>query len=140
MADRLKTLQEQKKDLEAQTKALGAEIAELDEQLSDAMTEAELDRFSRNGSTFYLKSRLFASPASDRKDEMMQALKDNGYGSLVVETVNANTLASFIKEQREATGEDVPAWLLRKSVGRHPKVVGTRIRCTNAKSTTYFIS
>ena len=96
MADRLKTLQEQKKDLEAQTKALGAEIAELDEQLSDAMTEAELDRFSRNGSTFYLKSRLFASPASDRKDEMMQALKDNGYGSLVVETVNANTLASFI--------------------------------------------
>ena len=77
MADRLKTLQEQKKDLEAQTKALGAEIAELDEQLSDAMTEAELDRFSRNGITFYLKSRLFASPASDRKDEMMQALKDN---------------------------------------------------------------
>ena len=42
MADRLKTLQEQKKDLEAQTKALGAEIAELDEQLSDAMTEPNL--------------------------------------------------------------------------------------------------
>ena len=79
MADRLKTLQEQKKDLEAQTKALAAEIAELDEQLSDAMTEAELDRFSRNGSTFYLKSRLFASPASGRKDEMMQALKADGY-------------------------------------------------------------
>lgn len=105
MADRLKTLQEQKKDLEAQTKALGAEIAELDEQISDAMTEAELDRSSRNGSTFYLKSRLFASPASGRKDEMMQALKGNGYGSLVVETVNANTLAAFIKEQREATDD-----------------------------------
>ena len=74
MADRLKTLQEQKKDLEAQTKVLGAEIAELDEQLSDAMTEAELDRFSRNGSTFYLKSRLFVSGVG-RKDEMMQALK-----------------------------------------------------------------
>ena len=125
MADRLKTLQEQKKDLEAQTKALAAEIAELDEQLSDAMTEAELDRFSRNGSTFYLKSRLFASPASGRKDEMMQALKDNGYGSLVVETVNANTLA-FIKEQREATGEDVPAWL-GDTVSTYEKVsVGIR--------------
>jgi len=111
MADRLKTLQEQKKNLEEQTKALGAEIEELDELLSDAMTDAELDRFSRNGSTFYLKSRLFASPASGHKDEMMRALKENGYGSLVVETVNANTLASFIKEQREATGEDVPVWL-----------------------------
>ena len=126
MADRLKTLQEQKKDLEAQTKALGAVIAELDEQLSDAMTEAELDRFSRNGSTFYLKSRLFASPASGRKDEMMQALKENGYGSLVVETVNANTLASFIKERREATGEDVPAWL-GDTVSTYEKVsVGIR--------------
>lgn len=111
MADRLKTLQEQKNAHEAQTKALGVEIAELDEQISDAMTEAKLDRFSRNGSTFYLKIRLFASPVSGRKDEMMQALKGNGFGSLVVEMVNANALASFIKEQREATGEDVPAWL-----------------------------
>lgn len=111
MADRLKALQEEKKDLEAQTKALTVEIANLDEQLSDAMTEADLDRFSRNGSTFYLKSRLFASPASGRKDEMIKALKENGYGSLVVETVNANTLASFIKEQREATDLDIPPWL-----------------------------
>ena len=111
LADRLKSLKEMKKDLEAQADAVGAEIAELDAQLSDAMAEADLDRFSRNGSTFYLKSRLFASPAAGRKDEMMAALKANGYGSLVVESVNANTLASFIKEQREVTGMDVPSWL-----------------------------
>lgn len=126
MADRLKTLQEQKKDLEAKVKALGAEITDLDLQLSDAMTEAELDRFSRNGSTFYLKSRLFASPAAGRKDEMMQALKENGYGSLVTETVNANTLASFIKEQREITGEEIPEWL-GDTVSTYEKVsVGIR--------------
>ena len=126
MADRLKTLQEQKKDLEAQAKALGAEITELDEQLSDAMTEAELDRFSRNGNTFYLKSRLFASPVAGLKDDMMQALKANGYGSLVTETVNANTLASFIKEQREITGEDIPTWL-GDTVSTYEKVsVGIR--------------
>ena len=111
MADRLKALQEQKKELEAQTKALTAEINTLDLQLSDAMAEAELDRFSRNGNTFYLKSRLFASPAAGRKDEMMDALKKNGYGSLVVETVNAQTLASFIKEQREANDGNDPDWL-----------------------------
>jgi len=111
MADRLKALKEQKKDLEAQAEAVGAEINALDAQLSDAMAEADLDRFSRNGSTFYLKSRLFASPAAGRKDEMMAALKANGYASLVVESVNANTLASFIKEQREINGTDVPEWL-----------------------------
>ena len=111
MSDRLKNLLEEKKSLEASVKALGAEIADLDNQLSDAMAEAELDRFSRGGCTYYLKSRLFASPIAGRKDEMMQALKDHGCDTMVVETVNVNTLASYIKEQREATGEDVPAWL-----------------------------
>jgi hypothetical protein len=57
---------------------------------------------------------------------MVVALKENGYGSLVTETVNANTLASFIKEQRETTGEDVPAWL-GDTVHTHEKVsVGIR--------------
>lgn len=126
MADRLKALKEKKKDLDAQMKEVNAEIGELDEQLSDAMAAEEVDRFSRNGSTFYLKSRLYASPAAGRKDEMMQALKDNGYGSLVTETVNANTLASFIKEQREITGEEVPNWL-EGSVSTYEKVsVGVR--------------
>lgn len=126
MADKLKFMQEQKKELETQTKALTAEIAALDEQLSDAMTEAELDRFSRNGSTFYLKSRLFASPVAGRKDEMMAALKANGYESLVVESVNANTLSSFIKEQREITGEEIPTWL-GDTVSTYEKVsVGIR--------------
>ena len=111
MADRLKALQEEKKTLEASVKALGTEIAECDRRLSDAMAEADLDCFSRGGSTFFLKSRLFASPAAGRKDEMIQALKDHGCGALGVEAVNVNTLASYIKEQREATGEDVPAWL-----------------------------
>lgn len=111
MADRLKALQEEKKTLEASVKALGTEIAECDRRLSDAMAEADLDRFSRDGSTFFLKSRLFASPAAGRKDEMIQVLKDHGCGALVVEAVNVNTLASYIKERREATGEDVPAWL-----------------------------
>ena len=90
------------------------------------MTEAELDRFSRNGSTFYLKSRLFASPAAGRKDEMMQALKENGYGSLVTETVNTNTLRFLIKEQREITGEEIPGWL-GDTVSTYEKVsVGIR--------------
>lgn len=111
MADRLKSLKKQKKDLEDSVKAIGSEIEELDRQLSDAMTEAELDRFSRNGSTFYLHSRLYASPSTGRKDAMMQALKQNGYGSLVVESVNSKTLSSFVREQMEANEGNIPSWL-----------------------------
>ena len=93
MADRLKAAKELKKDLDAQVKAVNAEIEQLDRDLSDTMAEQELDKFTRNGSTFYLNSRLFASPAAGRKEELFAALKENGYGSLVTETVNANTLA-----------------------------------------------
>ncbi len=126
MADRLKSLKKQKKDLEDSVKAIGSEIEELDRQLSDAMTEAELDRFSRNGSTFYLHSRLYASPSAGRKDAMMQALKQNGYGSLVVESVNSKTLSSFVREQKEANQGSIPSWL-SDTVSTYEKIsVGIR--------------
>ncbi len=111
MADKLKAAKDRKKELDAQVKEVNAEIESLDLALSDAMAEAELDRFSRNGSTFYLNTRLFASPAAGRKDDLMQVLKEQGYGSIVVETVNANTLASFVKEQMAANEDVIPGWL-----------------------------
>ena len=126
LADKLKAAKNRKKELDAQVKEVTAEIDELDLALSDAMAEAELDRFSRNGNTFYLNTRLFASPAAGRKDELMQALKDQGYGSIVVETVNANTLASFVKEQMAEYGEELPDWL-SEVVSTYEKVsVGVR--------------
>lgn len=126
MADRLKKLKEQKKAHEDMAKAIGADIDALDTQLSDAMAEAELDRFSRGGSTFYLKSNLYASPAAGRKDDMIAALRGNGYGGIVTETVNSKTLSAFIKEQREITGKDVPDWL-GDTVSTYEKVsVGIR--------------
>ena len=111
LADQLKELKDRKKELDAQSKVLGAEIDRLDLELSDAMAEAECERFSRNGSTFYLNTRLFASPAAGRKEDMIFALKQNGYGDIVTETVNANTLASFVKEQAALNAAEVPAWL-----------------------------
>ena len=112
LADRLKAAKDRKKELDAETKANNAVIEDLDRQLSEAMAEQEVDRFSRNGSLFYLSSRLFASPRAGEKEPMIAALKANGYGDLVVETVNAGTLASFAKERmaESETGE-LPGWL-----------------------------
>ena len=42
---------------------------------------------------------------------MIMALKANGYGDIVTETVNANTLASFVKEQTTLNDDVTPAWL-----------------------------
>ena len=111
LADQLKAAKDKKKELDAQVKELGSEIERLDLALSDAMTEAECERFSRNGTTFYLNTRLFASPMAGRKEDMFQALKSNGYAELVTETVNANTLASFVKEQKELNNDEIPDWI-----------------------------
>jgi len=111
LADELKAKKDAKKELDTRSKELGAEIEKLDLALSDAMAVAECERFSRNGSTFYLNSRLFASPAQGQKEALITALKANGYRDIVTETVNANTLASFVKEQMAQNADTVPGWL-----------------------------
>ncbi len=126
LADMLNEAKEQKKDIDAKSKELGKQIEELDYKLSEAMAESELDKFSRGGKTFYLSSRLFASPVAGKKEELFKALKDNGYGSIVTETVNANTLASFVKEQMAENNEEVPSWLA-ENISTYEKVsVGIR--------------
>ena len=113
LADQLKARKDLKKELEEQVKAISAEIDVLDKELSDAMALAECPNFTHSGSTFYLNTRLFASPKGGMKEDMIAALKAHGYGDLVNETVNANTLASFCKEQIAQSGEaeQLPMWL-----------------------------
>jgi len=113
LADQLKARKDLKKELEEQVKAVSAEIDVLDKELSDAMALAECPNFTHSGSTFYLNTRLFASPKGGMKEDMIAALKAHGYGDLVNETVNANTLASFCKEQIAQSGEaeQLPMWL-----------------------------
>ena len=113
LADRLKTRKDQKKELEEQVKTLAAEIEALDKELSDAMALADCPSFSHAGSTFYLNTRLFASPKGGMKEDMIAALREHGYGDIVSETVNANTLANVCREQIALSGEaeQLPMWL-----------------------------
>ncbi len=39
------------------------------------------------------------------------ALKNEGYGSLITETVNANSLPAFVKEQMADNDDILPDWL-----------------------------
>lgn len=126
LADKLRTLKDEKKELEAKVKEITSEIEKVDSSLSDAMVEAECERFSRNGSTFYLNSSLYASPQAGKKDEMISALKGNGYGDIVVETVNSRTLSSFVREVLAENDGELPSWL-SETINTYEKVsVGVR--------------
>ncbi len=126
LAEQLSAAKQKKKELKDQVKTANAEIDRLDRELSDAMATMDCPNFSHAGYTFYLSSRLFASPQSGKKEELFTALRENGYGSIVTETVNANTLSSFVKERMEENEGDIPEWLT-EVISTHEKIsVGVR--------------
>ena len=111
LADELRELKETKKRLEDELKAVGLEIDRVDADLAQRMADAETQNFTRNGTMFCLTSTTRASATAGRKDELFEALREAGYGDLVYETVNANSLSAFVKEQTTENGDILPEWL-----------------------------
>lgn len=111
LAEQLKQLREKKKAAEQQLKDIHAEIAQTEYQLSVQMAETETQNFTRAGTMFALTTKTRASAMAGRKDALYAALKENGYGDLVYETVNANSLSAFVKEQIAENQDTVPEWL-----------------------------
>ena len=111
LADELRELKETKKRLEDELKAVGLEIDRVDVVLAQHMADTETQNFTRNGTTFCLTSTTRASAAAGRKDELFAALREAGFGDLVYETVNANSLSAFVKEQTAENEDVLPGWL-----------------------------
>ena len=111
LADRLKALRDEKKDAEQRVKELNAALDETDAALAQLMTDTETQNFTRSGTMFCLTNTTRASATADRKDELFKALRAEGYGGLVYETVNANSLSAFVREQISENDDVLPAWL-----------------------------
>jgi predicted nuclease with TOPRIM domain len=111
LADELKSLKDLKHELEAELKELNGQIEDRDFKLSELMAETETQNFTRSGVMFSLVTKTRASAVAGVKEELYAALKKEGFGSLVYETVNANSLSAFVKERREENGDKLPAWL-----------------------------
>ena len=111
LADELRALKEAKKYAEQELKEITEEIDRVDAVLSQRMADTETQNFTRNGTMFCLMNATRASATAGRKDELFEALRSAGYGDLVYETVNANSLSAFVKEQTTENGDSLPQWL-----------------------------
>ena len=111
LADRLKALRDGKRAAEEIVKRLNAEIDEVDYQLSNLMAESETQNFTRSGTIFCLTTTTRASALGGNKDALYDALRTEGFGDLIYETVNANSLSAFVKEQISENNDTLPAWL-----------------------------
>ena len=110
-ADKLKALRDRKDELEAELKQVNMDIDNADWHLSNLMAETETQNFTRAGTMFCLTTKTRASARAGQKDELFAALRDEGYGDMITETVNANSLSSFVKEQIAENGDTLPEWL-----------------------------
>ena len=86
-------------------------IFELEAALAEFMTLNETQNFTRSGTTFSLTTSTKASAKAGRREELYAALKNAGYGDLVVDTVNPSSLSAFDKEQISEKDESLPEWL-----------------------------
>ena len=111
LSDRLKALKENKKELETTLKNVNEKIFEIESSLAELMTLNETQNFTRSGTMFSLTTSTKASAKAGKREELYTALKNAGYGDLVVETVNPSSLSAFVKEQISENGETLPEWL-----------------------------
>ena len=111
LADQLRELKETKKYAEQELKEITEEIDRVDAALAERMISTETQNFTRNGTMFCLTNATRASAAAGRKDELFAALRAAGFGDLVYETVNANSLSAFVKEQTAENEDVLPQWL-----------------------------
>lgn len=126
LADRLKKLREIKKTREEELKTVNGEIQDVEIKLSDMMVDTETQNFNRSGTLFYLNAKTYASAVAGQKQELFEALKTNGFGSLVTETVNTNSLSAFVREQMSENDEILPAWLEGRVNVFEKTIVGVR--------------
>jgi NAD-specific glutamate dehydrogenase len=101
LADKLRSLREEKDDHTAILKEITSEIAEVETELVTAMVDEEVPNFTRGDKQFVMTTKTHWSPEKDRKEELYAVLKEYGHEELF--TVNSQTLSSFVKEQVEET-------------------------------------
>lgn len=111
LADKLKELREQKKQAEDELKTITEQVETVNAQLAEMMANSETQNFTRAGTMFALTTKTRASAASGVKESLYAALREQGFGDLIYETVNANSLSSFVNDQIAENGEALPEWL-----------------------------
>lgn len=133
LADNFGAMEDRVAALEAELKEAKADRDAAMEALVDVMTEEEVPVISRNGFRYSLQEanryqKLGADKLAEAGVDFFEVLRNEGYGDLITETVNANTLHSAMKAYVAENGELSPE--LSQVVG-----VFERVKVTKKKET-----
>ena len=126
-AEKLSDLKDEKTKIESDLKEVKAKIDAQEKILIELMTEEEIPSFKgKNGITYSIRTAVIPNVLAENKPALIEALKENGYETLVKEEVNAQTFKSFVNEQGWETNEQLPVYL-QGIVSLYEKtMIGTR--------------
>ncbi|MBN2377033.1 MAG: hypothetical protein JXD22_11570 [Sedimentisphaerales bacterium] len=103
---RFAELAKAKEKANADLDAIKTEMAELEPELLEVFIENETTQIKIADRTIYVDSRIFAS-AIDQK-ELCAYMTEEGFGDMVKEAINGNTLSSYVREfERDEEGVPV---------------------------------
>jgi len=111
LASQLRTLKEKEARLKDELSNTRIQIKNIKKDLVNQMINCEVQNFKHNDNIFYLTTSIYVSDVASRREELYSTLRDNGYGSLIKETVHPQTLKAFVKELMAENGDEVPEWL-----------------------------
>ncbi len=123
------SLENRKKDLDAELKAVKQQLDELEDALIPQFIEDGVQRMTVDGRTVSIQQDMYASPLNDR-DEVVDALKQSELGQYVAENYNSNSLTAFVREvKREVelrAHEREPDVQRGRRAGRTARTAGPR--------------
>ena len=111
LASQLRTLKEKEARLKDELSNTRIQIKNIKKDLVNQMINYEVQNFKHNDNIFYLTTNIYVSDVASRREELYSTLRNNGYGSLIKETVHPQTLKAFVKELMAENGDEVPKWL-----------------------------
>lgn len=106
--DELKELLDEKDDLKARTTMNNKAIEACKKELADMMVAEETIKVTRAGFSYSLQAKTRYSKKAGCDDELFEALRINGMGDLIKETVNAQTLQGAMSSMAEENGGELP--------------------------------
>lgn len=101
-------------------------IDKTETELAQLMINEEMQNFKKNGVVYYLTTKMNCNAIAGMQEELFTTLREHGAGDLVKESVNGNSLKSWVKEVMEQNGDELPDYLEGKVNIFERSVCGTR--------------